>query len=260
MPVRHTQVVDRVADVLEALADAGRPVSVTELAARLDVHKATASRLLATMAGRGLVRRESSGYRLGPSLARLAATAVAELELVDLARPVLRDLAEQTSEATYLSVPHRGAVLYVEQFTPQRASPVGDWTGRMGPLHCSSSGKVFAAFGALEDLGSALTSPLPVLARRTISDPEDFYRLLPRIRRQGYAVSSDESEDGLTSVAAPVLTPDGQVVAALGIGLPTQRCTPGQVGRLGKAAAAAARLLGNRIGPAHAVVSGSLPD
>ncbi|MDH4160090.1 MAG: IclR family transcriptional regulator [Actinomycetota bacterium] len=260
MPLRPTQLVDRVADVLEVLADAGRPVSVTELATQVGVHKATASRLLATMAARGLVRRESSGYRLGPSLARLAATAVAELELVDLARPVLRDLAEQTSEATYLSVPHRGAVLYVEQFTPRRAGKVGDWTGRMGPLHCSSSGKVFAAFGAVEDLGSGLTSPLPVLARRTISDPEDFYRLLPRIRRQGYAVSSDESEDGQTSVAAPVVTPDGQVVAALGIGLPTQRCAPGQLAGLGKAAAAAAHALGNRIGPAHAIVSGSFPD
>lgn len=258
--MRPTQTVDRVADVFEALADSGQPLTVTELAGLLGVHKTTASRLLATMATRGLVRRESSGYLLGPSLARLAATAVAELELVDLARPVLRDLAEQTSEATYLSVPHRGAVLYVEQFTPQRASPVGDWTGRLGPLHCSSSGKVFAAFGAVDDLGSRLASPLPVLARRTISDPQDFYRLLPRIRRQGYAVSTDESEDGLTSVAAPVVTSDDQVVAALGIGLPTQRCTRSQVGRLGKATVAAARLLANRIGPAHAIVSGSLPD
>ena len=257
--MRPTQLVDRVADTLEALADAGRPLTVTDLADRLGVHKTTASRLLATMAGRGLVRRDSAGYRLGPSLARLAAAAVSELELVDLSRPVLRELAERTSEAAYLSVPHRGAVLYVEQCTPKRDKAVRDWTGRLGPLHCSSSGKVFAAFGAVDDLGSRLTSPLPVLARRTITSPEQFYRLLPRIRRQGYAVSTDESENGMTSVAAPVVTAEGLVLAALGVGLPTERCTPAHLAGLGKATIAAAGQLANRIGPPHPIVSGSLP-
>lgn len=254
MTVRPTQLVDRVADTLDALADAGRALTVTELAQVLGVHKATASRLLATMARRGWVRRDPAGYRLGPSIARLAATAVSELELVDLARPVLQELAERTSEAAYLSVPHRGAVLYVEQCTPRRSDAVGDWSGRLGPLHCSSSGKVFAAFGAAGDLANSLPSPLPVLARRTVRTAEDFVAQLPRVRRQGYAVSSDESEDGMTSVAAPVNS-DGQVVAALGVGLPTSRCTPAHLARLGAATIAAASVLAGRLGPPRPMVS-----
>jgi DNA-binding IclR family transcriptional regulator len=253
--MRPTNVVDRVADALEALADAGRPLGVTELAGILNVHKATASRLMATLAQRGLVRRNTAGYLLGPALARLAATAVAELELVDLSRPVLRDLVEATGEAAYLSIPYRGAVLYVEQITPHGGMVPNDWTGRMGPLHCSSSGKVFAAFDAVADLDSRLKNPLPILASRTINNPDAFRRLLPRVRRQGYAISSDESEDGSTSVAAPVMGSDGEVLAAVGVGVATTRCSPQRLAQLGASTISAAKALSRRLGPPRAVVA-----
>jgi len=247
--VRATQSVDRISDALEALADAGRPLGVTELSEQLVVHKATVSRLLGSMERRGLVRRADGGFLLGPALARLAATAVAELELGDVCRPVLRELVEVTGQAAYLTVPHRGSVLYVEQVTPHGGAVPNDWTGRLGHLHCSSSGKVFAAFGAVEDLESILTDPLPPYAARTITDPQEFRRILPQVRRRGYATSVDESENGLTSVAAPVLGPRGEVVAAIGVGTATSRCTPHRLAQMGAAAVAAAATLGRRIAP-----------
>jgi DNA-binding IclR family transcriptional regulator len=247
--VRATQSVDRLADTLEALADAGRPFGVTELSERLTVHKATASRLLASLERRGLVRRTDGGFLLGPALARLAATAVAELELGDVSRPVLRELVEVTGEAAYLTVPHRGSVLYVEQVTPPGGAVPNDWTGRLGYLHCSSSGKVFAAFGAVEDLDSLLIDPLPAYAARTITDPQEFLRLLPQVRRRGYASSVDESENGLTSVAAPVVGADGHVLAAVGVGTATARCSPRLLAQLGTAAVAASATLTRRLAP-----------
>lgn len=257
--MRPTHSVDRIADVLEALADAGRPLTVTEIAELLDVHKATASRMMATMAQRDLVRRNAAGYRLGPGLARLAATAVAELELVDLSRPVLRDLVELVGEAAYLSIPYRGAVLYVEQVTPHGGRVPNDWTGRLGPLHCSSSGKVFAAFGAVDDLDVQLTQPLPTLASRTITSPDTFRRLLPRVRRQGYAISSDESEDGSTSVAAPVRGSNGEVQAAIGVGVATARCSRQRLSQIGAATINAAAALTRRLGPPRPLVTQPIP-
>ncbi len=253
--MRATQSVDRFADTLEALADAGRPLGVTELAARLTVHKATASRLMATMELRGLVRRTEDGFLLGPALARLAATAVAELELGDLSRPVLRELVEVTGQAAYLTVPHRGSVLYVEQVTPHGGAVPNDWTGRLGHLHCSSSGKVFAAYGAVDDLDALLSQPLPSLASRTITDPTEFRRMLPLVRRRGYASSADESENGLTSVAAPVTGRDGAVVAAIGVGTATSRCPPHRLAQLGAAAVTAASTLARRLAPLPASMS-----
>ena len=205
--MRATQSVDRIADALEALADAGRPVCVTELADQLA--RPQGDRVASDGepgADAGLVRRADGGFLLGPALARLAATAVAELELGDLCRPVLRELVEVTGQAAYLTVPHRGSVLYVEQVTPHGGAVPNDWTGRLGHLHCSSSGKVFAAFGAVDDLESILHRPAARPTPREPSPiPHEFRRLLPQVRRRGYASSVDESQNGLTSVAAPVM-------------------------------------------------------
>ncbi|MEO8108366.1 MAG: IclR family transcriptional regulator C-terminal domain-containing protein, partial [Actinomycetes bacterium] len=193
----------------------------------------------------------------GPALARLAATAVAELELGDMSRPVLRELVEVTGQAAYLTVPHRGSVLYVEQVTPHGGAVPNDWTGRLGRVHCSSSGKVFAAFGAVEGLDSILSQPLPPFAARTITDPQEFRRLLPHVRRRGYASSVDESENGLTSVAAPVLGPQGEVVAAIGVGTATARCSTHRLAQLGVASVAAATTLARRISPQPVAHSGA---
>jgi len=245
--MRTSQTVDRVADVLEVLAAAGRPVGVTELAQRLGVHKATASRLMATLAQRGLVRRAHGGYRLGPALARLATLAVSELELVALGRPVLQDLVESTGEAAYLAVPHEGSVLYVDQRTPHRARVASDWTGRRSPLFCSSSGKVFAAYGAFDDLDAVLPRTFVPMGRRSLRTAEEFRKLLPRVRRQGYAISTDEQEDGLSSVAAPVLGAAGEVVAALGLAVPSPRYSHAGLVRLGSVVASAAEVVARRM-------------
>ena len=257
---RPNHSVDRLVDTLELLADAGRPLGVTELADQLGVHKATASRLLATMAERGLVRRDEAGYRLGPGLARLAVSAIADLDLVDLCRPVLRELVAATGEVAYVATPIGRAVLYVEQVAPRRPPAEDPWVWLRGsPLHCSSSGKVFAAYGAVLDLDAALTPPLPIKARRTISNPDDFRALLPRVRRQGFATSTDELEDGMTSVAAPVLDAAGAVLAAVGVAGPNGRLPSARLPRLGATAVAAAASLGRRVAPVLASGSARTP-
>ncbi|MFZ0324038.1 MAG: IclR family transcriptional regulator [Actinomycetes bacterium] len=247
---RPTHSVDRLVDTLELLADAGRPLGVTELGESLGIHKATASRLLATMADRGLVRRDDDGYRLGPGLARLAVSAIADLDLVEVCRPVLRELVEVTGEVAYVATPIGRAVLYVEQVAPRQAVGEDPWVWLRGsPLHCSSSGKVFAAYGAVANLDAALEPPLPSRARRTISTPEAFRALLPQVRRQGFATSTDELEDGMTSVAAPVLGSSGAVLAAVGVAGPNDRLPSRRLPGLGASTVAAAASLGRRVSP-----------
>ncbi len=245
--MRTTGAAERVADVLEVLAAAGRPVTVTEVANRIGVHKATASRLLGTLADRGLVRRGPQGYRLGPRLARLAVDAVTDLGVIEVSRPILRELAAATGEVAYLSLPMGQAVLYLEHVAPSRGGREEPWVWLRGsPLHCSSSGKVFAAYGAVPDLDAALEGPLPRRARRTISDADEFKRLLPSVRSQGFATSVDELEDGMSSVAVPVLTSESSVLAAVGVAGPSARLTPSRLRTVSASARSAAGVLSRR--------------
>lgn len=248
--MRSTGAVERVADVLELLGAARTPLGVSEVARQIDVHKATASRLLGTLAERGLVRRDGAGYRLGPRLARLAVEAVTDLGVVEISRPVLRDLASATGEVAYLSLPMGRAVLYVEHVAATRGATEEPWIWLRGsPLHCSSSGKIFAAYGAIADLDAALRPPLSQRASRTINDPQQFRELLPVVRRQGYATSIDELEDGMSSVAVPVLAPEGSVLAAIGVAGPSARLTEARLRTVSVSARTAAGVLSRRATP-----------
>lgn len=110
------QSVDRAITILETLAREGA-VGVTELAAALDVHKSTASRLVSALERRSLVEQvEQRGkYRLGTGILRLAGATSARLDLVQEARPILRRLAADTGETVNLVVLSGGAALYIDQ-------------------------------------------------------------------------------------------------------------------------------------------------
>ena len=142
----NLQSVARAIRALELIAEAGA-LGVTELGRLLGVHKATASRLIATLAERGLVERDpvTEKYRLGFGLIRLAGAAMAGLDLVRTGHPILEDLAERTRETVNLGVLSGDAVVYVDQISGTRAIVSVSWVGRSTPLHCSSNGKVLLA-------------------------------------------------------------------------------------------------------------------
>jgi DNA-binding IclR family transcriptional regulator len=74
--------------------------------------------------------------------------------------------------------------------------------------------------------------------------------LLPRVKEQGYATSVDELEEGMASVAVPVLAPDGAVLAAVGVAGPSDRLSPGRLTTVAASAKKAASVLARRATPA----------
>jgi DNA-binding IclR family transcriptional regulator len=248
------QSVARALQALELIAEAGE-LGVTDLGRRLGVHKATASRLAATLAEGGMVERDpaSDRYRLGFGLIRLAGTAMAGLDLVRTSRPVLEDLAERTHESVTLGVFSNDEVIYVDQVSSPRLIVSGNWIGRRTPLHCSASGKVFLAWLPMDKRDRLLARPLEVATPRTVTDLAILQRQLEEARIRGYATILEEIEEGLNAVAAPVRQAGGEVVAAIAVSGPSFRVRPVDLPRLGRvtvdAAAAVSRRLGYAVRP-----------
>ena len=243
---------ERVVRVLDLLGSAGDGLGVRELARRLDVHPSTASRLLGTLAGTGFVERDpgSARYRLGTRVVGLAAATVALLPVVSQARPELEQLAAVTSETANLSVLDRFHVVYVDQVTPAHTVVMASWVGRRSPVHASSSGKVMIAFGDPRTREALLRRRLEGLTPRTITDPVKLARTLDQARRQGYASGSGELEDGLVTLAAPVLVA-GRAAAALSVSGPAYRLPSRDLAQLARhvmdaAAAVSHRMTGRR--------------
>lgn len=219
-----TQAIDRAAQLLVRVVEAPQPPSVGELAERAGLPKSTTSRLVAALERQGLVQRLGERGRLtaGPVLLRYANRSGAAT-LVDLAAPSLRRLADASGETINLAVPGADGVEHLAQEDTAHFVGVTDWVGRKVQFEHAANGKVFLAFN----------TDAPALAD---------------IRARGYATSIDELEVGLTALAAPVLGPAGEAVAALSISGPTARLTPERIAQLAPLLVEEARRLARRLG------------
>jgi DNA-binding IclR family transcriptional regulator len=245
----NLQSVRRALLALELISEHGE-LGVTELGRKLGVHKATASRLIATLAERGFVERDplTEKYRLGYGLISLAGAAVGGNDLVRAARPILDELAERTTETVNLGVLTGDSVVYVDQITGTRAIVSVSWVGRRTPLHCTSNGKVILAFATDVERERLLRSPLTKLTPKTITDVRKLRAQLEEIRVRGYAQTMEELEEGLNAVSAPVRGMNGELVAALSVSGPAFRMRPVDLPRVGKLTAEAARAISRRLG------------
>lgn len=224
-PAGGVQSVDRALTILEVLARRGES-GVTEISAELGVHKSTAFRLVATLEQHGLVEQvEGRGkYRLGVGLLRLAGATTARLDVVQEARPILKQLASDCAETVNLATLSGGSALYLDQVAGPSALGSHNWVGQHIPLHATSNGKVLLAW--LDDATLKETlGRLPAYTERTVTGRATLRRELDQVREAGYAVAVDELEVGLAAVAAPVRGAHGEVVASISVSGPTFRLT-----------------------------------
>ncbi len=205
-------VLDKAMLILHAVAEA--PANLNDLQAATDLPRATAHRLASALVTHGMLRRDDEGqFELGHGLVALGHSAAERFPLVELARPVLEDLRDQTGESVQLFVregtgdgAQRRCVLSLESTHGLR------WIvteGALLPLDVGSAGRLLS--GATH--------------------------------RDGWIQSVGEREAGVASVSAPVTAIDGRVVAALSVSGPIERLTRHPGKRFGEAVVAAARRL-----------------
>ncbi len=231
------QSVVRAFALLQRLASSAEPVSLADLASRVDLPKSTTRRLLATLEYVDVVARgaERGTYVPGPALAVLAQR-VPFSGLAAVATPYLRDVVDLTGEDATLAVVDGGAVIYVAQLGGPNPIQVPDGTGIRFAPHEVSSGLVLMADWPDEHIHA--------YCRSQVVDEADVWSKLESVRNNGYVWHIDRWVDGISAVAAPVRDGAGQAVAALGAFGPSYRF-PGDrdPARLGRDVAALAKRL-----------------
>ncbi len=225
-PVPGVQSVERAFVVLRAVATG--PAGISEVARRVDLPTSTVARLLGTLEALGAVSRagDRATYRVGPTVADLAAAAEPSAGLVVIARAFLAELVARVGETAGLSVLDDGHVLYLDHVECTNEVQVRDWTGTRLPLHVVSSGLVLLAHLEPERIEAWLERPRDSFTTRTVTDPAALRARLDAVRRDGSVWTTEEFHEGITSVAAPVLSSTGGVIAALHCHGPSYRFPP----------------------------------
>ena len=243
--------VGRALAIFDAFDNEHLSLSLQEVAERIRMPKTTAFRLVATLERAGfLIRMDNQQYCLSLKMVRLGGLVRSTLSIREIARPVMLQVNEQTSETITLNtiVGTDRMVLEVVD-TP---SPLMSMArlGQHQPMFLGASSRILMAHMEPAELDRVLK----VTAAGVDFDRPAFDRELARFHRQGYALSRGQRVSGLTAIAVPLFDINGRVPHCLALTGPSVRIDPRDLA-LAEIMMAAGRDISTRLGasPEHAI-------
>lgn len=203
---------DQMITVLEKVAQLG-PISAADVARICDINRTVAHRLLVTLASRAYVRKSEKGYVVGPALQQLASAQ--EADVISIAKPIMRRLAQETGETVVLhSLDGTDAMVVEQAVGKQHVVRVEHSPGSRHPLHMGASGWSILAHQNDRTIKRLL---------KRVEDSQAAMERIARIRTDGYALSHDELQIGVSGIAAPIVGREARCGASLAILAPNAR-------------------------------------
>ena len=218
--------VGKALEVLEQVADFGRPVRFSEVLAKSAFPKPTLYRFMQTLTSQRMLDydAERQTYSPGGRLVRLAHAAWAQSSLARVARPHLLKLSAGTGETVHLAQLDHAQVLYLDKLNAAQPVEMYSQAGKVGPVYCTGVGKVMLAHlpaAMAEDVIEQQS--FHTFTAHTLADADDLREELREIKEHGYGFDREEHEPGIICIAAPILTDQNRVLGAISITSTTSR-------------------------------------
>ena len=245
------QSLGRAFGILEQVAHHREGIGLAELSKLVGLHNSTTFHLAKTMVSLGYLRQEkdSKRYRIGRPLFALAASALDEIEMVNVATPILEELSRETGESAHFAVRMGDAVVVIARTSGPGAFQLTDRVGVVRPAHCTALGKIILASLRQDQLSRFLERiDMKPSTRKSITDTAVLVREIAEIKRTGIAFDDGEFNPEVRCVAVPVTDFTGQVIGALGISGPIWRLSNQALHNSAQTVQAAAHRLSSEFG------------
>ena len=226
--------------ILEHLAKKQSSVGVSELSRELGLTKSNTFRLLQSLTALGYVRHgEDRTYSATLKIWQVGREIVDQLNLRELCAPELHFLSHETGETIYLAVPEGMMVVYIDKIESQK--PIRSWNpiGGSAPMHCVGTGKAILA-SSYEKRRGGISEALTRHTEKTLVTIDALDADMAETQKRGYAYDTGEFRDRILSFGAPIVLPDGEPIAAVGISVPDVNLPENGEALFGKLVASAA--------------------
>lgn len=225
----HSNTVDALANglrAIEAFETGGRNMTLSDVAARAGLTRATARRYLHTLCALGYAEHEGRYFRLTPRVLKLGYVFISTAPLPKLAQPILEHVSTTTGRPAFLGVLDGLDVVFlavhVAGSTPRPAPALVNVGGRL-PALSSASGRVLLAARTDAEIEKLIRKARPPrrVTLKTKTRADDLLYEIRRARTSGYATADKEVDLATRSIAVPVVASTGAVVAAITIAFPS---------------------------------------
>ena len=212
--------------ILEEIARHRDGIGLAELSKMVGLHNSTAFHLAKTLVSLGYIRqeRDSKRYRIGLPLFALAASALDEIEMVNIAMPILEQLSRDTGESGHFAVRMGDAVVVIARTSGSGAFQLTDRVGVVRPAHCTALGKVILAALNEDEIKRFLQRvELKPSTKKSITEVPALLREIADVKRTGVAYDQGEFNLEVRCIAVPAKDFTGQTIGAIGISGPIWR-------------------------------------
>jgi DNA-binding IclR family transcriptional regulator len=214
------QVIARAAAVLRTLENQTAGLSLAQIAKGAGLPRTTVHRIVTALEAQQLVSSGPGGVKLGPAIARLAASA--HTDVVAVLRPYAEALGRRTRETVDVCVYRGQHAVSVDQYCSDQELRVVSAVGTAYPIHCTAHGKALLAGLSDDALGQLFGERLDARTDRTITELGQLLPQLAQVRAQGYAVDLEEHAPGVCGIGVALNTGTSERYA-LSLGVPALR-------------------------------------
>jgi IclR family transcriptional regulator, pca regulon regulatory protein len=212
--------------VIRAFSRGHAALTLSEIARSAGIPAATARRCLMTLEELGYLTRNGRSFLLRPKVLELGAAYLESMDIEQLTRTHLEELARNTADSAALCVLDGADIIYVARTSMRTLVRLEAHVGSRFPAHATSTGRVLLAGLGPERLQQYFATVKPrALTEQTVTDIRQLRQLVDDCCRSGYSVVQDELGYGVIALAVPVHDKAGRVVAALNTSSHTRRTT-----------------------------------
>jgi IclR family pca regulon transcriptional regulator len=211
--------------VIQAFTDRKHQLTISQLSVRTALSRAAVRRCLYTLKQLGFAASDDGRhFYLRPRILSLGHSYISSMPLASSVQPILEHLSRTLHESSSIATLDGLEIIYVARASATRIMSIDLGVGSRLPAFCTSMGRVLLANLPPEELESCLARiEFKNYTDRTVSNAEKLRQILRLVQRNGYAIVDQELEQGLRSMAVPIQSPAGKVVAALNVGAHAQR-------------------------------------
>jgi DNA-binding IclR family transcriptional regulator len=225
------QSVDRAFKILELFTGSISEIGITEISSYMGLSKSTIHGLVQTLLVAGYLEQnvENKKYRLGIKLFQLGCLVKDRIDLREIAKPFLRQLADTFEMTIHLGIYRDQQVVYIDKVDGKHTRIMYSQVGKNAPLHCTGIGKAVLASLPEKEQTYLLLSEREMLTPNTITLKEALITELAEIKQRGYAMDREEVELGLSCIAVPIYDHQKVAVGAISISGSTQVFTSDRI-------------------------------
>jgi len=207
--------------MLRLISKAETGLGISHLANRLEMSKGTVHGIISALVVTGALIRDPSSkkYTLGPTLFELGKSAYSELDLREIARPVMKALMQRTGASVFVGIPNGHRVSILDVIESNQNLKITAPRGTTIPFLAGAIGKVFlASMDSTEAACIIKENGLPKFTDHTITDPDEYLRQIQLTRKNGYGLDDEEYIAGVRAAAAPISGKRSTLYAIWGVG------------------------------------------